>query len=70
MRTMAAVRLTEAQSRALDWLRERNGTGVWEKPGSCVLIAAGERAPFTRRTWNALRDAGFIRIEDRRVSII
>ena len=65
-----AVRVTKAQARALEWLRARNGTGVWEKPGATVLIAAGERAPFMRSTWNALRDAGLISIVGRRVTII
>lgn len=61
--------MTEAQTAALKWLRERNGTGIWEKPGATVLIAAGERAPHTRSTWNALRAAGLVTIEGRRVSI-
>ena len=61
--------MTKAQGEALRWLRERNGTGVWEKPGATVLVAAGERAPHTRGTWNALRDLGLLKIEGRRVSL-
>lgn len=48
--------MTPAQREALFWLRQHNGDGVFDKFG--VLLAAGERAPFTRSTWNALRDAG------------
>jgi len=49
--------MTRSQSEALEWLRERNGTGVWERPGATVLIAAGERAtppapPSTQETRN------------------
>ena len=61
--------MTRSQSEALEWLRERNGTGVWERPGATVLIAAGERAPHIRGTWNALRDLGLIVIEGRRVTV-
>lgn len=50
--------MTKSQLAALEWLREHNGTGVFDKNG--VLLAAGELAPFTRSTWNALRDAGKI----------
>lgn len=50
--------LTSAQKKAVAWLRERNGDGVFDKHG--VLLAAGERAPFERRTWNVLRDEGLI----------
>lgn len=52
--------MTKSQLAALEWLREHNGTGVFDKNG--VLLAAGELAPFTRSTWNALRDAGKIEI--------
>lgn len=52
--------LTAARSAALDWLRRRNGDGVFDKRG--VLLAAGERAPVTRQTWNALRDLGLVEI--------
>jgi hypothetical protein len=47
--------LTKSQQLAFEWLRERNGDGCFDLHG--VLIAAGEKAPFTRTTWNALRDA-------------
>lgn len=50
--------MTPAQREALMWLREHNGDGVFDKHG--VLLAAGERAPFTRSTWNALRDLGAV----------
>lgn len=50
--------MTPAQREALLWLQEHNGDGVFDKCG--VLLAAGERAPFCRSTWNALRDAGAV----------
>lgn len=50
--------MTKAQKAALDWLRAHNGTGVFDRNG--VLLAGGELAPFTRATWNALRDAGHV----------
>jgi L-lysine 2,3-aminomutase len=52
--------MTKAQQAALDWLREHNGTGIFGKNG--VLLAAGEWAPVTRQTWNALRDLGHVTI--------
>ena len=50
--------LTPAMVAALRWLREHNGDGVFDNHG--VVLAAGELAPFTRSTWNALRDRGFV----------
>jgi hypothetical protein len=50
--------ITTAQRDALEWLRKRNGDGVFDRNG--VLLAAGETAPVTRSTWNALRDAGLV----------
>jgi hypothetical protein len=50
--------LTEAQCEAIVWLRRHNGDGLFDRDG--VLLAAGERAPFTRSTWNALASAGFV----------
>lgn len=44
--------MTEAQLNALKWIAARNGEGVFDRNG--VLIAAGERAPFMRSTWNEL----------------
>jgi hypothetical protein len=52
------VLITKAQSDALKGLREHNGDGLFDKNG--VLVAGGERAPFTRGTWNALRDLGHV----------
>ena len=62
-RAFAAARataLTKSQCAALQWLREHNGTGLFDKHG--VVLAAGESAPFMRSTWNALREAGKVRI--------
>lgn len=50
--------MTKAQEAALAWLRERNGDGCFDRNG--VLLAAGEAAPVTRGTWNALRDLGLV----------
>lgn len=61
------MRLTDAQSQALKWLREHNDTGVFMKDG--VLLAAGERAPVRRVTWNRLRDAGYLSIDGKRVTV-
>jgi hypothetical protein len=48
--------MTKAQQAALNWLTARGGDGCFDRNG--VALAAGELAPFTRSTWNALRDAG------------
>jgi hypothetical protein len=50
--------IAKAGKAALLWLRNRNADGVFDLHG--VLLAAGERAPVMRRTWNALRDAGLV----------
>lgn len=60
--------MTDAQQAALKWLKERGGTGVFEKNNS-VLIAAGERSSSTRTTWNILRDLGHVTIENPRITI-
>ena len=59
--------MTDAQQQALRWLRERNGTGVIARDG--VVVAGGERAPFMRSTWNALKAAGHVTIAFKRISI-
>lgn len=59
--------LTTSQKRALVWLKARNGTGIFDRDH--VLVAAGAHGPFQRGTWNALRDAGFIRIEGNRLTM-
>jgi hypothetical protein len=56
----AETHLTQSQADALKWLRDHNGTGVFNKNG--VLLAAGELAPFMRSTWNALSKAGMVDI--------
>lgn len=53
---------------ALKWLADRNGDGTFMKDG--VLLAAGDRAGFTRGTWNTLRDLRLVEFyEQRRVRI-
>lgn len=61
---MPAPKLTQAQKDALTWLREHNGDGLFANDG--VLLAAGERAPVMRATWNRLRDLGLVEFYDRR----
>lgn len=61
------MKLTRAPRDALLWLSKHNGTGVFDNNG--VLLAAGETAPTTRRTWNALRDSGHVVNVGRRVHI-
>ena len=50
--------MTDSEQKALKWLSEHNGYGVFDKHG--VLLAGGESAPFRRITWNHLRDAGLV----------
>lgn len=50
---------SSAQLSALKWLRNRNGDGVFET-NNTVLLAAGERAPVMRSTWNKLAAGGFV----------
>lgn len=47
-----------SQQAALKWLINRNGDGVFDR---CqVLVAAGERAPVMRATWNKLEGLGLV----------
>lgn len=50
---------TSAQLRALKWLRNRSGDGVFAGKGQ-VLLAAGERAGVMRGTWSALEKLGLV----------
>jgi len=50
--------MTSAQNSALLWLRNRNADGIFDRNG--VLLAAGQRAPVMRSTWNKLRAAGLV----------
>lgn len=45
-------------ARALAWLKERGGDGMFDSNG--VVLAQGELAPFTRTTWNALASLGHV----------
>lgn len=49
---------TESQLAALKWLRNRNCDGCFDK--TRVLVAAGERAPVMRSTWNNLQTLGLV----------
>jgi|GEM_PF-449309 len=57
-RARHGIALPDAHADALKWLRDRNGDGYFDT--DMCLVAAGERAPFMRATWNALRDAGLV----------
>ena len=50
--------LTTAQHKALVWLAKRGGDGCFDKFG--VALAQGDTAECERKTWNALRDFGYI----------
>lgn len=50
--------MTAAQKNALKWFRRHNGDGVFDRYN--VLVAAGERAPICRSTWNRLEQLGFV----------
>jgi hypothetical protein len=65
--TARDIELTLAQIKALRWLQEHGGTGIFDKHG--VLLAKGESAPVTRSTWQVLRDLWFVTIERKRLTI-
>jgi hypothetical protein len=50
--------MTKSQDAAYRWLKERGGDGCFNRHG--VALAQGELAPFTRMTWNGLRDLGLV----------
>ena len=60
--------LTKPQQGALRWLYNRGGSGVFEKNNQ-VVVAQGERSATERKTWNALRDAGYITTENKRATV-
>ena len=61
--------VTRSMKAALLWLKNRNGTGVFERNGH-TLVAAGERAPIMRATWLRLMEKGWIEtLERRRVTV-
>jgi hypothetical protein len=65
---MKCVRkITSSQQKALDWLNNHGGTGVFGKDGHSV-IAGGSDAPFMRSSWIALRDAQRITINGNRLT--
>lgn len=64
MRWRCRMKATPSQLAALKWLRNRNADGVFDKSG--VLVAACERAPVMRRTWNLLSVQGFTEIYNKR----
>lgn len=55
---MQPVPLSRAEASALLWLRNRGGTGVYDK--SRVLLAQGDRAAVMHTTWNHLVDKGLV----------
>lgn len=66
---MSSLNLTKAQRKALRWLYNRGGEGVFNNHQ--VLLARGELAGVMRATWNALAKTNTpcIEIYKRRVSI-
>jgi hypothetical protein len=54
----AGLKLTTAQKRALQWLSSHNGDGIFDQHN--VLLAAGERGPFMKATWNFLTKMGLL----------
>ena len=66
---MTCVRkITATQRKALDWLNDHGGDATFIKGGATIL-AQGEVAPFERKTWVALRDAGRIEFYNGRVRV-
>ena len=67
--TETKLNVTGPQLSALKWLLNRNGDGVVDKTG--VIVAAGERAPVMRLTWNKLRDLGLVEfyLDRRRIRV-
>jgi hypothetical protein len=61
------TKITEPMMAALKWLRERNGTGVFDRNG--VLLAGNELGPFMRTTWNKLGAFGLVIIEGKRATV-
>jgi len=57
---------TEAGRAALKWLAEHGGDGVFAESNHSVLLAAGERAPFMRATWNELSRLGYVQFYGKR----
>lgn len=51
-------RLTQAQRGALKWLAMHNRDGAVERWGT--IVAAGERSPVMRQTWEKLCELGLI----------
>ena len=52
--------MTASMKAALRWFARHNGDGCFDKNG--VLLAGGETAPHTRRTWNRLRQIGLVEL--------
>ena len=59
--------MTDAQRKALRWLFNRGGEGVFNRHN--VLLAQGELAGVRRATWSRLADTGCLTIEARRVRL-
>ncbi|CAH1670556.1 conserved hypothetical protein [Hyphomicrobiales bacterium] len=64
MRAPPPPKLSKAEADALKWLREHNGDGLFD--GNGVVLAAGETAPHTRSTWNALARVGLVEFYGKR----
>ena len=54
MKPLPLMVFTQSQRRALRWLYDHSGDGLFDKNG--VALCGGKSAPYMRATWNALRD--------------
>lgn len=62
------AKVTTPQARAMRWLFNRTGTGLFNRNG--VLMAAGELAGVMRSTWNNLIDGGYVeRVKPNRLTL-
>ena len=58
--------VTASMNEALAWLAAHNGDGAFCDVGN-TFLAAGERAPVMRATWNRLEELGLVEFyEDRK----
>lgn len=56
--------MTKAQKECLLWIKNHNSDGMFGKDG--IFVAAGERAPFMRSTFNALCKLGICEIYNKK----
>ena len=59
--------VTPAQASALQWLKDRGGTGVWDRER--VMLASGERAAVMHTTWTSLVRDGLLSRDGKRFTV-